>query len=244
GASPLGAARGRESPAAGPGDRFPLGRVPAPGPEELPLGTGPGLSSARDREREKPPRAGGGGGHSAHAHCDALSVFHAQAGPAWGRGTGRGSLQSVAAPAPRSPQLGLDKRGEGAAAPCPPVAVQPAALLLGDTEEDSERLNAAFASIVEFMSRTTKECEKYYSYVPASRCQENEIKHICRYHSRHAAENLLQTLGQEARKASKDLYIEVSPGTYSVTATSEDMVKDTHVVDVNAGQSIDLTFSI
>ncbi|XP_065259922.1 A-kinase-interacting protein 1 isoform X1 [Emys orbicularis] len=128
-------------------------------------------------------------------------------------------------------------------------------------EEDSERLNAAFASVVEFMSRTTKECEKYYSYVPASRCQENEIKHICRYHSRRAAENLLQTLEQEknetspvsnpaetpkqlARKASKDLYIEVSPGTYSVTATSEDMVKQTHMVDVNAGQSIDLTFSI
>ncbi|CAM5149824.1 unnamed protein product [Natator depressus] len=111
-------------------------------------------------------------------------------------------------------------------------------------EEDSEHLNAAFVSIVEFMSRTTKECEKYYSYVPASRCQENEIKHICRYHSRHAAENLLQTLEQGGRKTSKDLYIEVSPGTYSVTATSEDMVKDTHVVDVNAGQSIDLTFSI
>ncbi|XP_030416273.1 A-kinase-interacting protein 1 isoform X3 [Gopherus evgoodei] len=126
-------------------------------------------------------------------------------------------------------------------------------------EEDSERLNAAFASVVEFMSRTTKECEKYYSYVPASRCQENEIKHICRYHSRQAAENLLQTLEQEknetspvsnpaetlkqlARKASKDLYIEVSPGTYSVTAASEDMVKQTYVVDVNAGQSIDLTF--
>ncbi|XP_075784102.1 A-kinase-interacting protein 1 isoform X1 [Pelodiscus sinensis] len=128
-------------------------------------------------------------------------------------------------------------------------------------EEDSERLNVAFASIVEFMSQTTKECEKYYSHVPARRCQENEFKHVCRYHSTRAAENLLQTLQQEknetspmsnaaetpkqrARKASKDLYIEVSPGTYSVTATSEDMAKQTHVVDVNAGQSIDLTFSI
>ncbi|XP_075784103.1 A-kinase-interacting protein 1 isoform X2 [Pelodiscus sinensis] len=133
--------------------------------------------------------------------------------------------------------------------------------LRGDKEEDSERLNVAFASIVEFMSQTTKECEKYYSHVPARRCQENEFKHVCRYHSTRAAENLLQTLQQEknetspmsnaaetpkqrARKASKDLYIEVSPGTYSVTATSEDMAKQTHVVDVNAGQSIDLTFSI
>lgn len=46
----------------------------------------------------------------------------------------------------------------------------------------------------------------------------------------------------QTRKASKDIYIEVSPGTYSITATSEDMVKQTHVVDVSAGQSIDLTF--
>lgn len=46
----------------------------------------------------------------------------------------------------------------------------------------------------------------------------------------------------KTRRASKDIYIEVSPGTYSVTATSEDMVQQTHVVDVNAGQSVDLTF--
>ncbi|XP_074855126.1 A-kinase-interacting protein 1 isoform X2 [Carettochelys insculpta] len=127
-------------------------------------------------------------------------------------------------------------------------------------EEDSERLNAAFASVVEFMGQTTKECEKYYSCVPASRCQENEFKHICRYHGRQAAEMLqtlepkknetspmssaTETLKQHARKASKDLYIEVSPGTYSVTATAEDMVKQTHVVDINAGQCIDLTFNM
>lgn len=46
----------------------------------------------------------------------------------------------------------------------------------------------------------------------------------------------------KTKKASKDIYIEVSPGIYSITATSEDMVKQTHVVDVSAGQSIDLTF--
>ncbi|XP_074855127.1 A-kinase-interacting protein 1 isoform X3 [Carettochelys insculpta] len=101
---------------------------------------------------------------------------------------------------------------------------------------------------------------KYYSCVPASRCQENEFKHICRYHGRQAAEMLqtlepkknetspmssaTETLKQHARKASKDLYIEVSPGTYSVTATAEDMVKQTHVVDINAGQCIDLTFNM
>ncbi|XP_064369107.1 A-kinase-interacting protein 1 isoform X2 [Dromaius novaehollandiae] len=87
--------------------------------------------------------------------------------------------------------------------------------------------------------------EKYYSLVPACRCKEHEIKHICRYHSKQAGEKVLEaaekknaasvvcsqprTCQQRTRKASKDIYIEVSPGTYSITATSEDMVKQTHV---------------
>ncbi|NXC50876.1 AKIP1 protein, partial [Penelope pileata] len=100
----------------------------------------------------------------------------------------------------------------------------------------------------------------YYSFVPARSCQEQELKHICRYHSRQTGEEELESAEeqkedaastvssqarpcqQRTRKASKDIYIEVSPGTYSITATSEDMVKQTHVVNVSAGQSIDLTF--
>ncbi|KAM6408359.1 A-kinase-interacting protein 1 [Rhynochetos jubatus] len=126
-------------------------------------------------------------------------------------------------------------------------------------EEDSERLSAAFTSIVNLMNQATKECEKYYSFTAACRCTEHEIKHICRYHDRQAGERELesseeegtqtsvapsqaQTCQQLTRQASKDIYIEVSPGTYSVTATSEDMVQQTHVVDVSAGQSVDLTF--
>ncbi|KAM6359579.1 A-kinase-interacting protein 1 isoform 3-T3 [Alca torda] len=124
-------------------------------------------------------------------------------------------------------------------------------------EEDSERLSAAFTSIVNLMNQATRECEKYYSFTAACRCKEHEIKHICRYHGRQeikvesseeemteasVAASQAQTCQQHARKASKDIYIEVSPGTYSVTATSEDMVQQTHVVDVSAGQSVDLTF--
>ncbi|POI32473.1 hypothetical protein CIB84_003777 [Bambusicola thoracicus] len=82
----------------------------------------------------------------------------------------------------------------------------------------------------------------YYSLVPACRRREHEVKHICRYHGRQAGgEEPEPSLGR-AKKASKDIYIEVSPGIYSITATSEDMEKQTHVVDVSAGQSIDLTF--
>ncbi|XP_054682875.1 A-kinase-interacting protein 1 [Grus americana] len=132
-------------------------------------------------------------------------------------------------------------------------------LLASAPEEDSERLSAAFASIVNLMNQATKECEKYYSFMAACKCKEHEIKHICRYHGRQAGETELesseeertetsvapsqaQTCQQRTRQASEDIYIEVSPGTYSVTATSEDMVQQTHVVDVDAGQSVDLTF--
>ncbi|KAM6308312.1 A-kinase-interacting protein 1 [Aegotheles albertisi] len=125
--------------------------------------------------------------------------------------------------------------------------------------EDLERLRAAFASVVSLLSQATRECEKYYSFTAACRCKEHEIKHICRYHGRQAGERKLesfeeerteasvapsqdQTCQQHASQRSKDIYIEVSPGIYSVTATSEDMVQQTHVVDVSAGQSVDLTF--
>ncbi|NXO53921.1 AKIP1 protein, partial [Aramus guarauna] len=97
--------------------------------------------------------------------------------------------------------------------------------------------------------------QKYYSFMAACRCKEHEIKHICRYHGRQAGERELESSEEEViiklispptssktRQASEDIYIEVSPGTYSVTATSEDMVQQTHVVDVDAGQSVDLTF--
>ncbi|NXJ31896.1 AKIP1 protein, partial [Ciconia maguari] len=96
--------------------------------------------------------------------------------------------------------------------------------------------------------------QKYYSFLGACGCKEHEIKHICRYHGRQAGERELESEEEEVssnetffsplktRQASEDIYIEVSPGTYSVTATSEDMVQQTHVVDVNAGQSVDLTF--
>ncbi|NWX31772.1 AKIP1 protein, partial [Notiomystis cincta] len=100
--------------------------------------------------------------------------------------------------------------------------------------------------------------QKYYGATAAQNCKEREIKHFCKYHGKSAERKMdsteeekpegsiepsqAQTCQQRPRRLSKDFYIEVSPGIYSVTAISEDMVQQTHVVDVNAGQSIDLTF--
>ncbi|NXU04275.1 AKIP1 protein, partial [Buphagus erythrorhynchus] len=90
--------------------------------------------------------------------------------------------------------------------------------------------------------------QNYYGAMAVNKCKENEIKHFCKYHGKpverkmdSTEEELFFFLFLKPRRPFKDFYIEVSPGIYSVTATSED-VAQTHVVDVNAGQSIDLTF--
>ncbi|NXL13228.1 AKIP1 protein, partial [Setophaga kirtlandii] len=103
--------------------------------------------------------------------------------------------------------------------------------------------------------------QKCYRSMATNKCKENEIRHFCKYHGK-SVERRMDPAEEEvsrcflmkgdiktpvwcwgkAQRNSKDFYIEVSPGIYSVTAISEDMVEQTHVVDVNAGQSVDLTF--
>ncbi|RMC12230.1 hypothetical protein DUI87_09741 [Hirundo rustica rustica] len=85
--------------------------------------------------------------------------------------------------------------------------------------------------------------QKYYGAIAVNKCKENEIQHFCKYHSKSIERETDSTEGKP-RTSSKDFYIEVSPGTYSVTAISEDMVEQTHVVDINAGQTIDVTFTL
>ncbi|NWZ35276.1 AKIP1 protein, partial [Brachypodius atriceps] len=100
--------------------------------------------------------------------------------------------------------------------------------------------------------------QKYYGATATNMCKENEIQHFCKYHGKsverkmHSTEGKVSSFGGffcffgffvlKPRRSSKDFYIEVSPGTYSVTAISEDMVEQTHVIDVNAGQTVDVTF--
>ncbi|NXV01224.1 AKIP1 protein, partial [Cettia cetti] len=92
--------------------------------------------------------------------------------------------------------------------------------------------------------------QRYYGAISVNKCKENEIQHFCKYHGKSIERKTDSTeekvtsfsFSLKPRRPSKDFYIEVSPGTYSVTAISEDMVEQTHVVDVNAGQTIDVTF--
>ncbi|XP_053247711.1 A-kinase-interacting protein 1 isoform X2 [Podarcis raffonei] len=138
-------------------------------------------------------------------------------------------------------------------------------------EDEDACLAAAFASVAEHMGHISAECENYYCCVPPFQFKEYEVAHIFRYHSRESSANLLKAFENEESKnvpiveepgcpdtdtaalipaenaehKIKDIYIEVSPGTYTVSASSYDnTVKQTHLVDVRSGESVNLTFDL
>ncbi|XP_007459914.1 PREDICTED: A-kinase-interacting protein 1 isoform X4 [Lipotes vexillifer] len=83
--------------------------------------------------------------------------------------------------------------------------------------------------------------EKYYSSVP----EEGGATHVYRYHRGKSKLHLCSDTGNgQAENISKDLYIEVYPGTYSITVGVNDLTKKTYVVAVDSGQSVDLVFPI
>ncbi|XP_042547660.1 A-kinase-interacting protein 1 isoform X1 [Dipodomys spectabilis] len=144
----------------------------------------------------------------------------------------------------------------------------PHCLLPGEREERQPTLSSSFRTMAEFMDYASSQCGKYYSSKP----EEGGATHVFRYHrgkselhlcadvdhgrmkdrekpSLHE-EGIYQTsdLASEASHLagdiSKDLYIEVYPGIYSVTVGSNALTKKTHVVAVDSGQSVDLVFPV
>ncbi|XP_060117256.1 A-kinase-interacting protein 1 [Heteronotia binoei] len=146
-----------------------------------------------------------------------------------------------------------------------PAGLQRGAIPEGDN--DAVCFNAVFASVAEHMGHISEECKKYYCCVPPFRFKDNEVAHVFRYHGQLASENLLKAFEDEENKTcpiveepgwfdtdalipaktseQKDIYIEVSPGTYSISASSgEDQIKQTHVVGIQPGQSVNLCFDL
>ncbi|XP_051953681.1 A-kinase-interacting protein 1 [Xyrauchen texanus] len=107
-------------------------------------------------------------------------------------------------------------------------------------------LDHAFATIVEYMAETTRQCKKFHTAVHLTESRERE--HVCRYHSQQTS----RTADQEPiTRASikrdiepEDFAIEVSPGTYSITAAMQDSKPHTKTVRINAGESMSLTFNL
>ncbi|KAM5248224.1 A-kinase-interacting protein 1 isoform 1-T1 [Ctenodactylus gundi] len=113
--------------------------------------------------------------------------------------------------------------------------------LPGEREEGHPTLGASFRIMAEFMDYASSQCGKYCSSVP----EEGGASHVYRYHrgklEQHTCSDIISGQGENIFK---DLYIEVYPGTYSVTVGSNALTKKTHVVAVDSGQSVDLVFPV
>ncbi|XP_041132291.1 uncharacterized protein LOC121330087 isoform X2 [Polyodon spathula] len=48
----------------------------------------------------------------------------------------------------------------------------------------------------------------------------------------------------KTQRTSEDFYIELAPGTYAITAGACDSERQTRVVKINAGESVDLSFAV
>ncbi|KAM5223196.1 A-kinase-interacting protein 1 isoform 1-T1 [Hipposideros larvatus] len=110
-----------------------------------------------------------------------------------------------------------------------------------EREERPPTLSASFRTMAEFMGYTSSQCGKYYSSV----LEEGGATHVYRYHRGKSELHLCPDIRNgQAENISKDLYIEVYPGTYSVTVGANDLTKKTQVVAVDSGQSVDLVFPV
>ncbi|XP_019061743.1 A-kinase-interacting protein 1 isoform X1 [Fukomys damarensis] len=147
-------------------------------------------------------------------------------------------------------------------------AADPRRFLPAEREDRHPTLSASFRIMAEFMDYTSSQCGKYYSSVP----EEGGATHVYRYHRGKSQQHVCSDTGygqridrektpldpggiyqasqpdseasQPAENISRDLYIEVYPGTYSVTVGSNALTKKTHVVAVDSGQSVDLVFPV
>uniref|UniRef100_A0A671LVJ1 A kinase (PRKA) interacting protein 1 n=1 Tax=Sinocyclocheilus anshuiensis TaxID=1608454 RepID=A0A671LVJ1_9TELE len=99
------------------------------------------------------------------------------------------------------------------------------------------------SKIVEYMSETTRQCKKFYETMNLA--QPSEREHICRYHS----QQMLRTADQKQNASAgssepEDFLIEVSPGTYSITAAMQDTKPQSKTVRINVGESMNLAFKL
>ncbi|XP_054633845.1 A-kinase-interacting protein 1 [Dunckerocampus dactyliophorus] len=105
-------------------------------------------------------------------------------------------------------------------------------------------LEEAFATIAEFMARTSYHCKKFYQAAGCTGKSNIEKKHVARFHKHmNAASPPLGKHGKRSR-AAEDFYIEVAPGAYSVSASLPGSRQQTKMVDLNAGETVSLTFKL
>uniref|UniRef100_UPI0037E951F0 A-kinase-interacting protein 1 n=1 Tax=Semicossyphus pulcher TaxID=241346 RepID=UPI0037E951F0 len=133
------------------------------------------------------------------------------------------------------------------------------------TDEDTQipvkrthtELDDVFATIAGLMVQTTCQCKRFYGSGCCSEPTDNERIHVSRFHTQPTFGSTTPALSTCTRKhvktpyskgrvsaAGEDFYIEVSPGTYAITASTPEAQQQTRLVSVKAGESINLTFNL
>uniref|UniRef100_A0A3B4FZK1 A-kinase interacting protein 1 n=1 Tax=Pundamilia nyererei TaxID=303518 RepID=A0A3B4FZK1_9CICH len=97
-------------------------------------------------------------------------------------------------------------------------------------------LDDAFAKIAEFMAQTTSHCKRFYKSGCCTQPSDIEKNHIHQLH--------YQPGNNRVSGSSEDFYIELSPGTYAITASVAESQQQTQLVSVKAGESVNLTFDL
>ncbi|XP_051779676.1 A-kinase-interacting protein 1 [Erpetoichthys calabaricus] len=111
-------------------------------------------------------------------------------------------------------------------------------------ENVSQKVDDAFGTILNLMANATKQCKTYYRSVPECYYNKYEANHLCRYHSENCGPASSKSEVFLKKRPPEDLCFEVAPGTYSIMACPANAEKQTRVVRIDAGESIDISFSV
>ncbi|XP_056138067.1 A-kinase-interacting protein 1 isoform X2 [Lampris incognitus] len=106
-------------------------------------------------------------------------------------------------------------------------------------------LHDAFGTIAEFMAQTTHQCKNFYD---SEHCETSNIErnHVSRFHTQPTTGTTMSALSTRKHgcmSVGEDFHIEVSPGTYAITAGTPDSGQQTELVNIKAGESVNLTFN-
>ncbi|XP_015239981.1 PREDICTED: A-kinase-interacting protein 1 isoform X2 [Cyprinodon variegatus] len=108
-------------------------------------------------------------------------------------------------------------------------------------------LHDAFTTIADFMAKTSFHCKRFYESGSCTEPSDAEKNHISRFHTRPGAgptSALPRRKSASVSATGEDFYIEVSPGTYAITASLPDSQRQTKLVSIKPGESVDLTFNL
>ncbi|XP_008309752.1 A-kinase-interacting protein 1 [Cynoglossus semilaevis] len=105
-----------------------------------------------------------------------------------------------------------------------------------------------FANMASLMAQTTHQCKKFYDSGCCTAPTNFERKHLARFHSKHAPVKMRPTVPTKKQvsfsEGDDDFYVEVSPGTYAITASTQESQPQTQLISVSAGESINITFNL